>query len=138
MSKIYRAGIIPAIKIENVWHYLFMRPSDPKYGGDFFQIAKGRVDDTDSDFLHTAIREGQEELGLVPSNIRKIYYLGEFFGRTHLYVANVHSRDNFDSYTNETDAVAWMTSTQFMEEGRELHKPVISTLDELCDVQFTF
>lgn len=116
---------------------MFMRPSNPKYGGANYQIAKGRVDETDSDFLYTAIREGEEELGLIASNIKKIYYIGEFFGRTHIYVANIKSIDKFTEFTDETESVVWMTADEFIQNGRELHKSVVSTLDELCNTQFT-
>ena len=136
MEKIIRAGGIPAIFDNGEWKYLFMRPSNPFYGGDQFQIAKGRVEDDDADTLQTAIRECGEELGLIPSNILKFVYLGVFFGRTHIYLIHVKDKNNFSQPTDETGEVKWLTSKEFMQCGRELHKHVITTLDELCNVKF--
>jgi len=48
---------------------LFFIPSDPAYGGDKFQIVKGRVDNNE-DIEVATIREASEELGLKKDNIK--------------------------------------------------------------------
>ena len=43
-EKVNRAGVIPFYLEEGEIKMLFMKPSDPKFGGKCFQIAKGNRD----------------------------------------------------------------------------------------------
>jgi len=77
-KKIYRAGLIPYIVENNEIMMLFMKPSDSKYGGNLFQIAKGKLE-KDESFEQAAIREAGEELGFTKLNMaNSIYDLGNF------------------------------------------------------------
>lgn len=126
----YRAGTIPYVVENGQIMMMFMRPSNPEYGGDAFQIAKGRVEDGEQ-FKEAAIREAKEELGLFIGNVTLIEELGLFMGRTTVYVAKVKDRNMFGEPSFETSEVSWMTESQFMEEGRDLHRPVIQAAARL-------
>lgn len=123
-KKIYRAGIIPFIVEEEIPKMLFMRPSNPEYGSDTFQIAKGKMEEGETT-LETAIREGKEELGLFIGNIVKTYDLGNFLGRTTVYLVEVKNKDMFGDPHFETKETKWMTAEEFQTEGRDIHKPVV-------------
>lgn len=122
---VFRAGIIPYFLLpDKTINFMFMQPSDPKYGGSEWQMAKGRVEE-DEENLFTAVREGTEELGLKESNIKSIEELGLFLGRTTVYICEVFSQDDFDAFTFETGAVKWLTYDEFVEEGRRIHIPIV-------------
>lgn len=122
---IFRAGIIPyVIENENIIKMMFMKPSNPKFGTDFFQISKGHIEEGETDQL-AALREGKEELGLFEGNILEIFDLGTFMGRTSLYVAKIKDKEFFGDPHFETKEVKWMTPDEFYAEGRDLHKPVV-------------
>lgn len=70
-----RAGIIPyTINEEGDVLVYCMIPSDSAYGGTMPQMAKGGTDGNGVE--ETAWKEGEEELGLVRSNIEKLKFLG--------------------------------------------------------------
>lgn len=125
-EKIYRSGLIPYFINENGdIEMLFMKPSDPKFGGPDYQIAKGRVEDDDENFKEAAIREAEEELGLYRSNLMDVFELGNFLGRTSVFVGQVKNKDLFGVPDFETDSTRWMTEKEFLISGRPLHKPII-------------
>lgn len=121
---IFRAGTIPYIVEDGQVLMMFMKPSNPEYGGDTFQIAKGRVEDGE-DMKTAALREAKEELGLFIGNVTLTEELGLFMGRTTVYVAKVKDRNMFGEPSFETSDVAWMTAEQFDQVGRDLHRPVV-------------
>ena len=122
---VYRAGMIPYIIENGQLYMMFMKPSDTEFGGDAFQLAKGKVEDDDESTEFAAIREAKEELGLFVGNVIKTEELGTFMGRTTVYLAKVRSRDMFGEPGFETSEVAWLTLEQFDSIGRELHRPVV-------------
>lgn len=126
IPKVDRAGIIPFyINDEQEIVMMFMVPSDPEYGGSDFQIAKGKVDPGEQ-HEEAAIREGEEELGLIKSNmISDVHFLGKFLGRMHIYTVQVESPTNFNRPHYETAQVGWLTNDQFQTIGRELHRPLV-------------
>ena len=122
-----RAGIIPFFRNKNKeLIMMFMMPSDEKYGGKTFQIAKGRIDDGENP-LQAAIREGGEELGLRPENIRWIKKCGVYLGNHHIFIAEVTTDDplSYDTPHFETGKTAWLTEDEIVAVGRELHIPII-------------
>lgn len=127
MEKIYRAGIIPFYVDNSETYMLFMKPSDAKYGGDFFQIAKGKREDDESD-AQAALREGFEELGLIKDNIEELIDGGSFLGRTRVFLARIKNKDNFAQYHFETSETRWLTVKEFEEIGRHIHVPIIKKL----------
>lgn len=125
-SKKQKAGIVPFYFVEEEPHMMFMRPSDESYGGSKFQIAKGHIDKGENP-LEAALRECNEELGLIESNILWLEKCDVFFGNHHIYVALLKSNSpqKFDSFTDETAEVAWMNESNFLDVGRKRHHPVI-------------
>lgn len=122
--KIYRAGIIPYVYEDDELKMLFMRPSNPDFGGDVFQIAKGKYEEGEN-AEDAALREGSEELGLFSGNIKQLHALGTFLGRTEFFLAEIKDKDMFGDPHFETKEVQWMVPKQFYKEGRDLHKPVV-------------
>lgn len=123
-EKVFRAGAIPYTVTNGVVRMMFMKPSDLTYSEDVFQLAKGRVEEGES-FEEAAIREAEEELGLLSSNIELIYELGLFMGRTTVYLMKVIDEDLFVDPDKETSATCWMTPEEFDKIGRELHRHVV-------------
>lgn len=124
-KKIYRAGIIPFIVEEDEIKMLFMKPSDPTYGGSSWQIGKGKVEDGESS-KDAAMREAKEELGFFSGNVDgEIVELGTFLGRTTVFVAQIKDKGMFGEPHFETKETKWMTAEEFQQSGRDLHKPVV-------------
>ncbi len=127
---VYRAGLVPYYVHEetNTIEMLFMRPSDHEYGGFYYQIAKGKVEDEDETFYDAAIRESMEELGLFRGNIIKTEEVGTFMGRTAIFVSKIKHKDLFGEPSFETESTKWMTLEEFLMDGRDLHKPVVQAI----------
>jgi len=124
-EKIYRAGLIPVyIDSDKEMHMLFMQPSDTRYGGSDYQIAKGRIEE-DEEPYDTAIREAGEELGLRPDNMTDVYDCGRWLGRTYFYVAIVADKEDFGDFHFETASTKWMTPMEFAKNGRDIHREVV-------------
>lgn len=123
-KQIYRGGVIPYYMDDDGIKMLFMKPSKKKFGGSEFQIAKGKQEEGESD-EDTAFREAREELGLFSGNVSKRTDLGNFLGRTRVFLAKIEDPDKFGDPCAETGAVAWMTPEEFKATGRALHKPVV-------------
>ena len=125
-KKIYRAGmIIYHLTESNEIKILFMMPSKDNYGTPYFQIPKGKIEEGESP-EDAAVRESKEEVGLFKPNIDgKIHHLGNFLGRTEMYVAKIKDVDQFGDPHHETKETKWMTPKEFQAEGRGLHKPVV-------------
>ncbi len=123
-EKIYRAGVIPYYIEKDEIKMLFMKPSDPSFGGKEFQIAKGKVD-TGENNEEAGFREAREELGLFSGNVLERTDLGSFLGRTRIYLAKISDPKMFGDPCDETAEVKWMTPSEFEKSGRSIHKPVI-------------
>lgn len=132
---VYRAGTVPYIIEDGQVHMMFMRPSNELYGGNELQLCKGRVEDGE-DTKTAAIREAKEELGLFVGNVLLVEEVGTFMGRTTVYLAKIKNRDMFGLPDEETAETAWLTLEQFMEVGRDLHKPVIQAVHrQICRIE---
>ena len=126
-KKTQRAGVVPFyVPDDGEVKMMFMKPSDKKYGGEEFQLAKGKVDEGENP-LEAGIREAGEELGLRESNIKWLEKAGVFLETHHIYIVEVHSMDDnvFDKPHFETGAVCWMTDAEFISDGRPLHVPIV-------------
>lgn len=121
---VYRAGLIPYVVEDNKIKMMFMVPSSAEYGGTAPQLAKGKVDEGE-DTKTAAIREAREELGLFSGNLIFVEELGNFMGRTTIYYGKVKNKDVFGQPSFETSDVKWLTLDEFLETGRELHRPVV-------------
>lgn len=126
-SKIYRAGLIPYFINNDEIEMMFMKPSDSRYGGSDFQIAKGKVENGES-FEEAAIREAGEELGFTTLNSDgNIKDLGTFLGRTRIFVVKIKNKEMFTKPHFETSNTKWMTEDKFLSNGRKLHAPIIQS-----------
>lgn len=122
---VYRAGTVPYhIREDGTVRMLFMRPSDTQYGGDAYQLAKGRVEDGE-DHKDAALREAKEEVGLFIGNTLFTEEVGVFMGRTSVYITKVKDPDMFGEPDFETESTKWMTLEEFLIDGRALHRPVV-------------
>lgn len=127
MSKgeVQRAGSIPFfIDGDGGFVMLFMKPSDPKFGGSEFQIAKGRVESGENT-LEAALRETEEELGLNLSNVKWVKKCGVFLDTHHIFILEVNNMGDFSDTTFETGDTAWLTEEEFSSIGRKLHRPIV-------------
>ncbi len=126
-KKIFRGGVIPYYFDDDgqLW-MLFMKPAMKKYGGDVYQLAKGKIEEGE-DEEEGAFREAKEELGLFKPNTKNRNKLGTFMGRTTIYTAEVIDPDDdkFGKPHFETQNTKWMTPEMFQADGRDLHKPVV-------------
>lgn len=127
---LYRAGMIPYLIEDGEVLMMFMKPSETLYGGDQFQLCKGVVEDGE-DNRTAALREGAEELGLRDENIQSVTELGNFLGRTTVYIAQVGNKEDFDVPHYETDEVVWLSCDQFMKVGRDLHKDIVQLAEQV-------
>lgn len=123
-KKIDRAGVIPYIIEQDEIKMMFMKPSNPHYGGDQYQVAKGKQEQGETE-EETAFREASEELGLFEGNITAKHTLGKFLGRTTVFLAKIEDKTMFGDPCDETGSTQWMTPDQFKTEGRDLHKPMV-------------
>lgn len=125
-KKVDRAGMIPFyVNDDNEIVMMFMVPSDHEYGGSQFQIAKGKVDPGES-YEEAAIREAEEELGLLQRNYATdVHFVGRYLGRMYIHVVQIKSLIDFQQPHHETAQVGWLTYQQFKEIGRELHEPLV-------------
>ncbi len=119
-----RAAMIPFYIKDDEFHFLFMRPSDQNFGSLEYQIAKGMIDDGETE-LDAAIREGKEELGLKETNIENIHKIGKFNPMT-VYACSVHNIDDFDEPHYETKDTKWLTEKEFTEIGRKWQKFIVN------------
>ena len=139
---IHRAGAIPYIIENGEPLMMFMKPSNPEFGGSLvetihsdgtttsefvakWQIAKGKIEESDETTQGAALREAKEEVGLFIGNVMLTEEVGVFMGRTTIFVVKVKDRDMFGAPGYETEDVAWLTENEFIAEGRTLHVPVV-------------
>ena len=134
-QKINRAGVIPYyIDESGTIKMLFMKPTNAKFGGDCFQIAKGKQEDGEQP-EDTAFREANEELGLFKPNCDNIHDMGNFLGRTNIFIAEVQDLNMFGDPDSETGSTKWLTVDEFLEEGRMLHAPVVKAVARRIEKQ---
>jgi hypothetical protein len=154
--------ILPSMKI------MVMKPkAEAKHLGEpSFQIAKGtrriyinenwcdmREDDlryADESFhetlIGTALREGQEEIGLKSTNIKRLFDMGGFtfvsasrgvVKPLHLFAAEIADENDFSEFEATTGEARWMTPEEFMAEGRADHAAIIQKLSDRLTQFFT-
>lgn len=131
--KIHRAGVVPFIEENNIIQMMFMMPTNADFGGERYQIAKGKQEDKET-IKQTALREAKEELGLFEGNILHLEEIGVFLGRTTIFAAHIKDKQVFgdpDGY--ETASVRWLTLEEFSDTGRQLHIPIIQAVHRYAE-----
>jgi 8-oxo-dGTP pyrophosphatase MutT (NUDIX family) len=126
-----KGGVIPYHIQDGQIEMLFMVPSDAKYGGTSFQIAKGLVEHNE-DIKEGAFREAEEELGLFMPNVIEEHELGSF-SQVGFWIAKIKDKDQFGEPHYETGDTKWMTAEQFENEGRTIHRPVVKAAIRLIE-----
>ncbi len=123
-----RAGIIPYYFDGDEVIMLFFVPSDPRYGGESPQIAKGQIDPGE-DPKTAAIREGYEEVGLVASNILNIEELPTVVynnSKMTVFIAEVRNIENFVEPGFECKETMWLSVEEFMTVGRRWQQGIVA------------
>lgn len=134
-DKIFRAGLLPyMIETDGTVRFLLMKPADSRFGGDQFQMAKGKIEEGE-ETEHAALREAEEELGLITRNLKNLKFLGEYLGRTSVYMGEVRDPRLFNPPHFETSETIWMSLVEFQESGRSLHVHIIQ--DALRSIYLT-
>ena len=125
---IKRSGLIPFVVEDGEIKMMFMVPSNPAFGGNQFQIAKGRLE-PDLTPLANAIKEATEELGLKePNMVGEPFHVGDFMRGIAIFAVEVKDKNDFGPFTYETGKVGWLSKDEFVKVGRELHHvAVLST-----------
>lgn len=125
-----RGAIIPYCIINDKVYVALMKPSDPRYGTDSFQIAKGLRENNES-IRQTAIREGEQELGLVIPKDIQLLWDNKKMGMTYFYVKvqhqTLHPLPNEDGIM-ETAEARWFNIEEAQNIIRSWQKPVIGML----------
>jgi len=85
------AVLIPFVKIQQQWHLLYIRraahPDDPHSGQVAF--AGGKYELVDENLTTTALREAQEEIGLVPQDVKVLGELNYHHSISHFRITPV-------------------------------------------------
>lgn len=118
-----RGGVIPYYIKDGEIQMMFMQPSNPKFGGTSFQIAKGKIEKDESP-QEGAFREAKEELGLFGPNVEFPNTLGQF-GNVHIFIAKIKDPNMFGDTTFETQATTWYTPEEFQSKGRSWQRPIV-------------
>jgi len=158
VPQVTKIGILPFIA-DKPFRIMVMKPrTEAKHlGPPAFQIAKGtrrininenwcdmREEDlryADESFyetlIQTALREGEEEVGLKASNIKQLFDMGSFtfvsasrgiVKPLHMFAAEIIHADDFASYEATTSEVRWMTMPEFKPIGRPDHTSIVEEI----------
>jgi 8-oxo-dGTP pyrophosphatase MutT (NUDIX family) len=127
-----KAALIPYYRYGNEIKMLFMKPSDPKFGGSNFQCCKGKIE---AGFTseQTAIKEAEEELGVTQDNIKNLEFL--FYdvinykdGRSsvvYVYTAEIIDPNKLIPFHYETGAIKWLNIREVSDELRLIQRNIV-------------
>jgi 8-oxo-dGTP pyrophosphatase MutT (NUDIX family) len=85
----------------------------------------------------TALREGEEEVGLKPGNILRLFDAGGFTFTSatrniqkplHMFAAEMKNMSDFGPFEASTLAADWFTLEEFARQGREDHVGIAETI----------
>lgn len=117
-----RSGLIPIFKEYGRTYAYCMIPSDPLFGGDMPQMAKGHIE-IDLSPLDNAIKEATEELGLKVSNITDVKYLGDYT-RIASFTCGVIDPEDFDEPHWESSWAGWVDITEGLNDIRDVQQEI--------------
>jgi len=129
MLKPKRSGLIPVYMEYGRVFACCMIPSNPDFGGDMPQMAKGHIED-DLSPKENAIKEAVEELGLKESNIHDVRYLGDYT-RIAAFTCLVHDPDDFDEPHWESECSMWVDITDSLNDVRDVQRDIFRDCLEL-------
>lgn len=133
MGKKVKAGFIPYIFNETIgkFKYLMMVSSDADYGGALPMVSKGGQDPGETD-QETALREAEEELGLIRENLINCFDVGKISTKNYrlsVFAGEVKDISKFTTPCYETAYTVWMTAEEFLKFGRKDHQCFIQQLE---------
>ena len=133
-----KAGLVPYIFENGVPIFMFMIPSDPAYGGHRPSIAKGTIDPGEN-AAQAAVREAEEELGLIASNMMEKTFSLDYVNPAQLgddatyhftvYSCQVKNKHNFTKPHFETGSVHWLSAHDFKIYGRKSHVKIVDEIN---------
>ena len=139
-----RAGIVAYyLEDQNILIRL-MIPSNSDFGGIKPQVAKGRVEEGEH-IQETAVREGEEELGLKRSNFAEsVVSIGEFpiIGQEekyifHCFAVRVKNLEDFNTPHFETGWSGWMPCEQALSRIKNGQKELLlATINKIKQLHF--
>ena len=125
LRKADRAGFFPYYKENDKIYVYLMIPSDAAYGGTSPQIAKGKVDSGET-HQGSAIREAEEELGLMRDNLKEVSLLisDEVEGLDGIYTmkifyGEIKNPKDFNKPHYETGWAGWIEINQALQKIRK-------------------
>lgn len=137
-QQIKKAGFIPYFRDNTgTLRMLFVKSSDPKFGGDKFMIAKGHVDSGENE-IQAGLREAHEECGLKQTNLIqntiRIGWKGEITGYTEnsemtIFIGEVLDPTDFDKPGFEVSSTKWMTLKEFYSVGRKSQVNIVKSCE---------
>jgi 8-oxo-dGTP pyrophosphatase MutT (NUDIX family) len=133
-----RAGLIPYIMGQDGrYRYLMMIASNSKFGGPRPMISKGKIEEGETPYI-AAVREAEEELGLIAYNMKGTPALlteeqvtlrsGTYFFT--VYAVEIYDRSLFNMWCSETEYTEWYTLDEFQQHGRRDHIKFIQQLEQ--------
>lgn len=130
-----RSGLIPFTREQGEPIFLMMVSSNAKFGGPRPMLSKGKIEEGEST-LECAIREAEEELGLIRQNMigepmlladeRVVLRSGAY--QLTVYAVEIRDRWDFDKWCDETEYTEWHTLESFQERGRRDHVKYVEQL----------
>lgn len=100
-------------------------------------ISKGKIEDGEGT-LECAIREAEEELGLVRENMigdpfqiadQRVVLRSGAYNLT-VYAVRIRDRWDFGMWCDETEYTLWVTLQEFKENGRKDHIQFVEMLEK--------
>ncbi|MFA5396712.1 MAG: NUDIX domain-containing protein [Methanogenium sp.] len=114
------ASIIYCVESDKIY-VLLVKPSNIEFGGPDWQIPKGLIDLGESEH-NAAIREAEEEAGLVLSNIDSTDFLMRM-NYISVFAIKVKNRKNFKQHDYEIAETKWFSLTESFKVIRSWQKP---------------
>src|SRR5688500_7801458 len=158
-----KSGIVPFIREEDSFSFFVMKPTSSRPGltPPKWQLCKGtrmycsrasgkwkdlrisdKVEEVEAETLvMTALREGHEELGLLPEMVLKLFDVGPYLfysaktgqeKHMWMFAAEVEARDVFLPASHVAATTAdrcWLTADEFKVVGRDDHLYILEDIE---------
>lgn len=136
VHNLQKSGFLPYVMVDGELSFMFMVASDPNFGGDRPMLSKGHVEDGE-DIKEAALREAEEELGLIRSNVISSFkaWSGRLEGMDAqytltIYAGEIKDKHKFNTPHFETKETVWLSLQQFRERGRKSHIPIVKQIHD--------
>lgn len=136
-NKREKSACLPFHKENEKIKMLFMRPSNPLYGGTYLQLPKGTIENGYNP-EETIKKELEEEVGLVESNIEHLIFLFKDKLKdcnVYVYAAQVIDTNALQPFHYETSEVKWLYVNDVKHEVRKSqHSIIYKAFGKIIDV----